>query len=109
MPVPYDNQCGVGRAMNVIGERWTIMILRDLMRKESVRFQDLRDSLAGISPQTLSQRLKSLEANGMVERHLYAEHPPRAEYQLTSKGRALQPALRALRLWGEKYTDAPRI
>ncbi len=69
-----------------------------------MRFQDLEASLAGIGPNTLSARLKNLEENGILARRLYAEHPPRAEYFLTDRGRELGPALKALLVWGEKHT-----
>ena len=99
----YDSECPVGRAMNVVGDRWTIMILRDLFLEGDRRFQDFLDSLAGLSPNTLSARLKWLEETGVVERYLYEQHPPRASYKLTPKGRDLGPVLKALRAWGTKH------
>ena len=81
-----------------------MLILRDLLLDGPCKFQDLQDSLDGVSPNTLSERLKRLMQSGIVERRLYAEHPPRAEYLLTSKGRELRPVLRALREWGETHT-----
>ncbi len=99
-----QERCPVARTLNIIGERWTILILRDLLRQSPRKFQDFERSLVGISPNTLSARLKTLEENGIVSRRLYEEHPPRAEYVLTEKGRELRPALRALRDWGEKHT-----
>ena len=95
--------CPVARALGIIGERWTILILRDLTRLGPRRFQDLQRSLLGVSPNTLSDRLKTLEEHGIVERRFYAEHPPRADYVLTGKGRELRPVLTALRVWGEKH------
>jgi DNA-binding HxlR family transcriptional regulator len=68
------------------------------------RFHDLERSLSGIGPNTLSARLKTLEEAGIVARRFYEEHPPRAEYLLTEKGRELGPVLRALRDWGQKHT-----
>lgn len=94
--------CPVARTLDVIGERWTILILRDLFLKGPRRFQDLQESLAGVAPNTLSARLKDLEARGIVARRLYSEHPPRLEYQLTEKGRTLGPVMKALREWGRK-------
>jgi DNA-binding HxlR family transcriptional regulator len=88
----------------LIGDRWTMLILRDLLLDGPCKFQDLQGSLDGVSPNTLSERLKRLMQSGIVERRLYAEHPPRAEYLLTSKGRELRPVLRALREWGETHT-----
>lgn len=101
--IPLE-RCPVARTLGVIGERWTILILRDLSLRGPRKFQDFERSLVGISPNTLSARLKTLEEHGVVERRFYAEHPPRAEYLLTDKGRELRPVLRALRDWGEKHT-----
>jgi DNA-binding HxlR family transcriptional regulator len=99
----YDLKCPVARALDVIGERWTILILRDLFTEGPRRFQDFQSSLPGLSPNTLSARLKTLEKHGIVERRFYEEHPPRAEYVLTEKGRTLGPILRALLDWGKKH------
>ena len=96
--------CPVARTLDLVGDRWSMLILRDLLLDGARKFQDLQDSLEGVSPNTLSDRLKKLMQNGIIERRLYAEHPPRAEYLLTSKGRELRPVLRALREWGEIHT-----
>jgi DNA-binding HxlR family transcriptional regulator len=101
-----DPYCPVARALDIIGERWTMLILRDLMLDGPRRFQDFQRNLAGISPNTLSARLKTLEEAGVIERRFYDQHPPRAEYLLTTKGEALRPVLRTLRQWGEQH--APR-
>lgn len=102
--------CPVISALEVIGERWVILILRDLLRNPSRRFQDLQDSLKGCAPSTLSTRLKSLEANGLIERRLYEQHPPRLEYLLTTKGREVGPVVASLRDWGLRLQeqDAPQ-
>ncbi len=100
----YNQCCPVARALDVIGDRWSILILRDLLLNPTRRFQDLQDSLTGIAPNTLSARLKTLEAEGVITRQLYAEHPPRMEYVLTDKGKALGPAMKALRDWGTQYS-----
>src|SRR5947208_4875508 len=107
MPANYDMHCPVARTIDIIGERWTILILRDLLLEGSRKFQDFERSLAGISPNTLSARLKRLEEHGIVERRFYEQYPPRAEYRLTDKGRQLGPILRALLDWGRKHTTAP--
>jgi DNA-binding HxlR family transcriptional regulator len=99
----YGLDCPVARTLDSVGERWTFLVLRDLLREGPRRFQDLETSLAGIGPNTLSARLKRLEETGIVERRFYEQHPPRAEYVLTEKGRALGPVLMALRKWGEQY------
>jgi len=95
-------RCPVATVLSAVGDRWTMLILRDLFLDESRRFQDLLDSLTGCAPTTLSQRLRSLETDGLVARRLYEEHPPRHEYVLTPKGRDAAPVLRALREWGLK-------
>jgi DNA-binding HxlR family transcriptional regulator len=96
--------CPVARTLDIIGDRWTILILRDLLTQGARRFQDFETSLRGISPNTLSARLKNLEEHGIVTRRFYEQHPPRAEYLLTAKGKELGPAMRALQLWGQKHT-----
>jgi len=98
--------CPVARTLDIIGERWTMLILRDLMLIGPRKFQDFERALSGISPNTLSARLKTLEEHGIIERRFYEEHPPRAEYLLTAKGRDLGPVLKALLTWGEKHTSA---
>lgn len=98
-----DDACPVAAALSVIGERWTLLVIRDLLRHGPRRFQDLETSLAGVSPNTLSARLKRLEDAAVVERRLYEQHPPRAEYVLTDKGRALGPIVLAMKKWGEAY------
>jgi DNA-binding HxlR family transcriptional regulator len=103
----YDPNCPVARTLEIIGERWTILILRDLVVEGPRKFQDFLASLSGISPNTLSARLKTLEDSGIIERRFYEDHPPRAEYVLTEKGRDLRPVLRTLRDWGQKHTSAP--
>jgi DNA-binding HxlR family transcriptional regulator len=97
-----QKSCPVARTLDVIGERWTILILRDLLLKGPRRFQDFQESLAGVAPNTLSARLKHLEVNGLIGRRVYSEHPPRLEYHLTEKGKSLGPVLKALREWGQR-------
>ena len=106
MSRPLDPRCPVARSLDIIGERWTLLILRDLILNGPRRFQDFQKRLSGISPNTLSARLKTLEDAGVIERRFYDQHPPRADYVLTPRGEALRPVLRALRDWGEAH--APR-
>ena len=93
----------MARALDVIGEKWSLLILRDLFRKGPLRFQQLEAGLLGVAPNTLSARLKALEAEGVITTRLYEAHPPRYEYLLTDKGRALGPVLKALHSWGETH------
>jgi DNA-binding HxlR family transcriptional regulator len=95
--------CPIARALDVIGEKWSLLILRDLFRKGPQRFQGLEASVVGIAPNTLSARLKSLEARHVIASRLYETHPPRLEYYLTDKGKALGPVLKSLHDWGEHF------
>ena len=104
LPIFAPYQCPIARSLDVIGDRWTILILRDLVVSGPRRFQDFERSLRGISPNTLSTRLKRLEETGIVERRFYEQHPPRAEYLLTERGKELRPVMRALLDWGQRHT-----
>ena len=105
MPKTYDiSDCPVARTLDLIGERWTILLLRELLRQGARRFQDFQTSLPGVAPNILSARLKSLEDSGLVQRQVYSERPPRLEYVLTEKGKSLGPVVKAMRDWGAKHT-----
>src|SRR5260370_28869363 len=84
----YGERCPVAKSLELLGERWTLLVIRDLLSR-SRRFQDLQTSLDGIAPNVLSERLKILEEHGIVAREFYSEHPPRAAYVLTPRRRAL--------------------
>lgn len=102
MSKKFDPRCPVARTMNAIGDGWSVLILRDLFLKKSCRFQDFQRSLKGIVPSTLSQRLKRLETDNLIEREIYSEHPIRVNYRLTERGSSLGTVLLALKNWGEK-------
>jgi DNA-binding HxlR family transcriptional regulator len=103
MAKSYDiPDCGVARTLDLIGERWTILLLRDLLLQGPRRFQDFQASLPGVAPNILSARLKTMEENGLLRRQLYSERPPRVEYLLTDKGKSLGPVVKAMRDWGTK-------
>ncbi|MDE2471032.1 MAG: helix-turn-helix transcriptional regulator [Bradyrhizobium sp.] len=97
--------CPVARAAVIVGSSWTCLILRDLLLHGARRFQDLQESVEGIAPTTLSERLRHLEKHEVVERRFYSMNPPRAEYVLTQKGRDLGPIVKAMRAWGTKYEE----
>ena len=80
---PYPKDCPVARTLEIVGERWSLLMLRDLFKKGSLRFQDFERSLEGIAPNTLSARLKLLEERGIIASKRYERHPPRFEYALT--------------------------
>ena len=94
--------CPVARTAQLIGNRWTPLILRDLAGR-CCRFSELERSLTGISPKTLSERLKRLEEAGIVERACFAEVPPRVQYSLTAKGHALLPVIDRMRDYGRSW------
>ncbi|QBR70181.1 transcriptional regulator [Beijerinckiaceae bacterium] len=103
MPSGYEQNCPIAQALDVVGEKWSLLVLRDLFRNGALRFQDLEAGLLGIAPNTLSARLKTLEKHGLIASRLYEKHPPRFEYYLTEKGQALGPVLKALHRWGERF------
>jgi DNA-binding HxlR family transcriptional regulator len=97
-----DSTCPVCRCAEIISGKWTLLVIRDLA-DESRRFCELERSLEGISPRTLSLRLRALEEHGVVERRTYPEVPPRVEYALTDKGRALVPLIEDMRSYGKRW------
>ncbi|MDQ3587860.1 MAG: helix-turn-helix transcriptional regulator [Actinomycetota bacterium] len=97
-----DEVCPVCATADVICGKWTILVIRDLADGRT-RFGELQRSLEGISPRTLSLRLRALEEQGVVERHTYPEVPPRVEYSLTGKGEALLPLIEDMRAYGRKW------
>ena len=97
-----DPSCPVCATADIICGKWTILVIRDLAERRS-RFCELERSLAGISPRTLSLRLRALEEQGIVERHTYPEVPPRVEYALTEKGQALVPLIDDMRTYGTRW------
>jgi DNA-binding HxlR family transcriptional regulator len=94
--------CSVAAAAEIIGAKWTALLVHDLS-EGARRFTELEHSCPGISPRTLAERLRALEQEGIVERHSYAESPPRVEYELTSKGQALLPVIDAMRQFGRSW------
>src|SRR5881296_2299843 len=101
MGVAGDPTCPVCRTADIVCGKWTLLLIRDLAEGNS-RFCELERSLAGISPRTLSLRLRALEEESIVERHTFPEVPPRVEYALTPKGLALLPLIDDMRDYGER-------
>jgi len=97
--------CPVCRTAEIVCGKWTLLVIRDLADGRS-RFCELERSLAGISPRTLSLRLRALEEEGIVERQTFPEVPPRVEYILTAKGRALVPLIESMRSYGREWLCA---
>jgi DNA-binding HxlR family transcriptional regulator len=98
----YDDSCPVCRTAEIVCGKWTLLVIRDLAEGRS-RFCELERSLHGISPRTLSLRLRALEEEGIVERQTFPEVPPRVEYALTEKGRALAPLIEDMRVYGREW------
>jgi DNA-binding HxlR family transcriptional regulator len=103
---PHDH-CPLDRIIRLIGDTWTLMIVYTLL-SGSKRFGELFDALGNVSPKTVSQRLKMLEEERIVERRAYAEIPPRVEYNLTEKGMALADILNAMRAFQDRYLSDPQ-
>jgi len=101
----YGQNCLVANTLDVLGDRWTLLIVRDLFLGRT-KFAEFQTSLRGIPTNLLGDRLKQLEEHGIVVRRFYSEHPPRAEYVLTEKGRALDPVLGAIADWGSRFVPA---
>ena len=104
MPAPKTALpvCPVEVTLALISDRWKVLILRDLMQ-DTRRFGELKRSVGHISQKVLTTTLRSMEQSGLINRHVYAEVPPRVEYSLTDLGRSLKPVLDAMRTWGEEY------
>jgi DNA-binding HxlR family transcriptional regulator len=100
-----EDVCPVCATADLVCAKWTILVIRDLAAGRS-RFCELERSLAGISPRTLSLRLRALEEHGIIERRTYPEVPPRVEYELTEKGRALLPLIEDMRTYGREWLGA---
>jgi DNA-binding HxlR family transcriptional regulator len=99
-----NDTCPVCRTAEIVCGKWTLLVIRDLAEGRS-RFCELERSLQGISPRTLSLRLRALEEAGVVKRQTYPEVPPRVEYALTDKGRALVPLIEDMRTYGREWLD----
>jgi DNA-binding HxlR family transcriptional regulator len=109
-PVHDSSCCSVAACADIIGAKWTALLVHDLSEGPR-RFTELEHSCRGISPRTLSERLRVLESEGLVVRRSYPEAPPRVEYQLTGKGEALLPIIDEMRRFGHTWLteDEPAL
>jgi DNA-binding HxlR family transcriptional regulator len=98
----HDASCAVACSAKIIGSKWTALLVHDLS-EGARRFSELEHACPGISPRTLSERLRWLEEEGVVVRHSYAETPPRVEYELTAKGAGLLPIIEEMRRFGHDW------
>jgi len=99
-----NSDCPVCRTADIVCGKWTLLVIRDLAEGRA-RFCELERSLQGISPRTLSLRLRALEEEGIVQRQTFPEVPPRVEYTLTQKGRALVPLIESMRMYGREWLN----
>ena len=94
--------CPVSRTAFIIGSRWTAEIIRELVEHGPRRFSDFQEALTGIAPKTLSNRLKMLEDQGIIDRRIYDSRPPRSDYVLTENGMKMRAVINAMRNWGRE-------
>lgn len=95
--------CPVATTVNLIGNKWKILIIRNLLSADKIRFKDLKNGIEGISQKVLTDDLRSLEADGLIIRTVYPEVPPRVEYELSPLGKSLKPIIDAMANWGNEY------
>lgn len=101
----FRSRCSIARSLEILGDKWTLLIVRDLLWHGKHTFQELQNSEELLPPNILSQRLKRLMDWGLVEREAYQDRPVRYRYMLTERGRALEPALAAIMNWGHAHLD----
>lgn len=98
----YTQSCNIAQTLNILGDRWTLLVVHEILAGQTT-FNEIKKSLDGISANLLSDRLKSLEVNGLISSSLYSEHPPRYQYKLTKSGEALEDIFNAFILWGRQH------
>ena len=103
LPLGDRSKCPIANALDIVGDRWTLLVVRDLLLFRNVRFNELLLSAEGIPTNILADRLRRLEASGIVEKTRYQERPPRFEYRLTPRGADLLPILRELIAWSNRH------
>jgi DNA-binding HxlR family transcriptional regulator len=109
MTLPRRSPCPVACTLDLIGDRWTLLIIRDMMFLDKQRFEEFLESPEGISTNILASRLKLLEELGLVEKQPYSNHSRRMNYQLTDEGKSLRPVLKVMAAWGLKHLEGTKI
>lgn len=104
MKTRYDLPCNIAQTLNILGDRWTLLIIHELLIGET-NFNDIKLKLPGLSANVLSNRLKELEEANIVKSELYVAHPPRYRYTLTEKGLALEHVFNTMIIWGSGHLD----
>ncbi len=98
-------ECPVATTVQLIGNKWKLLIIRNLLYKDKQRFTDFVKSIPGISKKVLTDNLRALENDGLIERQIFAEVPPRVEYSLSEIGQSLRPIWAAMEVWGNEYKN----
>lgn len=101
--MPCDKYCPIEHTVNLIGHKWKVLILRNLFNNGTQRFVELSKGINGISQKMLTQQLRQLETDGIIERKVYPEVPPKVEYSLTELGASLSPILEEMNRWGVEH------
>ncbi|KRG14834.1 HxlR family transcriptional regulator [Virgibacillus soli] len=104
MRIKYNLPCNIAQTLNIIGDRWTLLIIHEILTGNTT-FNEMKKSLDGISANLLSERLKYLEKEGLVQSTLYSDHPPRYKYTLTESGEDLEHVFHSLILWGSQHLE----
>lgn len=101
--MPCDKSCPIEHTVNLIGHKWKVLIIRNLMNEGTLRFGELSKGIHGISQKMLTQQLRQLEEDRIILRKVYPEIPPKVEYSLTELGMTLKPILDAMSSWGKEH------
>lgn len=102
-PKALISPCPVETTLSFIGDKWKVLILRDLFMNGTMRFSELKRSMAGVTQKMLTQQLRDMENDGLIDRKVYPVVPPKVEYSLTDFGKSLKPVLDSLWNWGERF------
>lgn len=104
MKIQYNLPCNIAQTLNIIGDKWSLLILHRILTGCET-YKDIQDGLEGIPTNLLSERLKAMESDELINRELYQTHPPRYKYTLTEKGLDLVDVFNSLMLWGQKHLN----
>ena len=104
MKATYELPCNIAQSLNIIGDRWTLLIIHEILIGNTT-FNNIKKALDGISSNLLSDRLKHLEESGLITSTLYSSHPPRYQYTLTTSGKALEDVFNAIIIWGTEHLE----